>query len=152
MTYKEVQLRLHNDNCAHNSKIKSSNFIEALLCTEYPYTVYHEWECKFFSIEEKKSHGECYTLYMIITHNFKDTIDSRYITVIYNTIVQAARQLQWQNFCQTLHSWTTPHTSSLRVNYGLSFVRYSKKNDRDISRVYCTFYWIQQSTLQTIYM
>ena len=31
------------------------------------------------------------------------TLDSRYITVIYNTILHTAQQLQWQNFGQTLH-------------------------------------------------
>ena len=37
------------------------------------------------------------------------------------------------------HSRTTPHTSPLRANYGGSFVSYTKKNDRDISRVHCMY-------------
>ena len=32
-----------------------------------------------------------------------------------------------------LHTRTTPHTSPLRANYGVSSVSYTKKNDRDIS-------------------
>ena len=47
--------------------------------------------------------------------------------IIYNTIVHTAKQLQWQNFGQTLHSQTTPYQSPLRAVYGLSFMSYSKK-------------------------
>ena len=36
-----------------------------------------------------------------------------------------------------LHSRTTPHKSPLRSSYGVSFVSYTKKNDRDILRVHC---------------
>ena len=59
------------------------------------------------------------------------TIDSRYIAVIYNTIVNTAQQLQWQNFSQTLHLRMTPHCGVFSVNY-------SKKNDRHIPRAHCT--------------
>ena len=41
-------------------------------------------------------------------------------------------------FRSDLHSRTTPHTSTLRANYGVSFVSYTKKNDRDISGAHCT--------------
>ena len=50
------------------------------------------------------------------------TLDSRYIAVIYNTIVHTTQQSQWYNFGQTLHSGTTPHTSPLWASYGVSFV------------------------------
>ena len=36
-----------------------------------------------------------------------------------------------------LHSRTTHHSSPLRASYGVSFVNYAKKRDRDISRVHC---------------
>ena len=47
-----------------------------------------------------------------------------------------------------LHSRTTPHTSPLRARYGVSFVSYTNKNDRDISRVYCNYLtpWYISST------
>ena len=51
-----------------------------------------------------------------------NTIDSRFIAVIYNMIVHTAPQLQRQNFSQTLHSRMTPHTSPLRASCGVSFV------------------------------
>ena len=35
-----------------------------------------------------------------------------------------------------LYSRTTPHASPLRASYGVSFVSYTKKNDRDISRAH----------------
>ena len=35
-----------------------------------------------------------------------------------------------------LYSRTTPHSSPLRASYGVSFVSYTKNNDRDISRAY----------------
>ena len=35
------------------------------------------------------------------------------------------------------HSRTTPHTPPLRASYGVSFVSYTKNNDRDISIVHC---------------
>ena len=36
-----------------------------------------------------------------------------------------------------MHARPTPHTSPWRASYGVSFVSYSKKNHRDISRAYC---------------
>ena len=36
-----------------------------------------------------------------------------------------------------LHSRTTPHSSPLRASYGVSFMSYRKKIDRDISRAHC---------------
>ena len=66
-----------------------------------------------------------------------NTIDSRYIAVIYNTIINTGQQLQWYNFGQTLRSRTTPHTSPSRTSYGVSFVRSWNKYYRDISRAHC---------------
>ena len=68
------------------------------------------------------------------------TIDSRYIAVIYNTIVHTAKPLQWQNFSHTLQTQNTPHTSPLRASYGVSFVSYSKKNECDISKAHFILY------------
>ena len=47
-------------------------------------------------------------------------------------------------FRSDLHSRTTPHTLSLRASYGVSFVTYTKKMDRNISRAHCaiTFFLI----------
>ena len=42
------------------------------------------------------------------------------------------------------HSRTTPHTSPLRASYGVSFVSYTKKNDRDISRAHCNYSSLHQ--------
>ena len=36
-----------------------------------------------------------------------------------------------------LHSRTTPHNSPLRASYGVSFLSYKKKSDRDVSRAHC---------------
>ena len=38
-----------------------------------------------------------------------------------------------------LHPRTTPHTWPLRASYGVTFVSYTKKNDRDISRTHYTW-------------
>ena len=62
------------------------------------------------------------------------TTDSRYIVVIYNTIMHTAQKLQCQNLGQTLHLRMTPHTSPLWSSYGVSFMSYSKKNDGNIYR------------------
>ena len=37
-----------------------------------------------------------------------------------------------------LHSRTTPHTWLLRASFGVSFMSYTKKNDRNISGVHRT--------------
>ena len=63
----------------------------------------------------------------------EDTIDLRYIAVIYNTILHTELRLQWYNFDQTLHSRTSPHISPSRASYGVSFARCLKKCDRDLS-------------------
>ena len=64
--------------------------------------------------------------------SFLNTVDSRYIEVIYSTILHTEQQLQRYNFGQTLHSRTTPHTSPSRANDTMS-----KKHDRDISKAHC---------------
>ena len=51
--------------------------------------------------------------------------------------MHTTQQLQWQNFGQTLHSWTAPHTTPLRMSYRVSFMSCSTKNDCDISKVHC---------------
>ena len=75
-------------------------------------------------------------LYSSCPHGWRCTKDSRYIAVIYNTIVHEWQQLRWYNFTQTLHSRTTHHSSSARVGYWVPFVKSSKKYDRDISRAH----------------
>ena len=74
--------------------------------------------------------------------NASDTIDSRYIAVVYNTIIHKEQLSQWHNFGQTLYSRTTHHISPSRASYGVSFVRSSRKYDRGISRAHCTYYFI----------
>ena len=63
----------------------------------------------------------------IVIHIYHDNVHSTTITII--------------KFRSDLHWRTTSHTSPLRASYGVSFVSYTKKNDRDISRAYCTGYW-----------
>ena len=92
---------------------------------------------------------------LMIRPEYRYTYTIRYIGVIHNTIVHTAQQLQWQNLGQTLHSRTTPiHTSPLRASYGVSFVSYSKKNDRDISRAHtiyiCIYIYIHQNFTDTL--
>ena len=45
-----------------------------------------------------------------------------------------------------LHSRKTPHSSPLRASYGVSFVSYTKKNDRYIERAHCTEVWRSRET------
>ena len=52
-------------------------------------------------------------------------------------IIHTEQQLQWYNFSQTLDSRTTPHISPSRVSYGLSFLKSSKKYDRNLSGTHC---------------
>ena len=47
--------------------------------------------------------------------NQNNTKDSRYIAVLYNTIVHKAEQLERQNSSQHLHSRTTAYTSPLII-------------------------------------
>ena len=55
----------------------------------------------------------------------------------YNAMIHTKQQLQWFDFGQTLHSRTAPQSSPSQASYGVSFVKYSKKYDRDISRAHC---------------
>ena len=55
------------------------------------------------------------------------------------------------NCGQTLHSGTTPHTSPSRASYGVSFVRSSKKNGRNISRAHCIMWYCFQHKSCFIY-
>ena len=76
--------------------------------------------------------------------NEHTTIVSRYLAVIYNTIIHPEQQLQWYNFDQTLHSRMTPDISPSRASYAVSFVNYSKKYDRDYrERIVFGFPWQQ---------
>ena len=59
---------------------------------------------------------------------FKYYTLSIYIAVIYDAIMIKLRSC--------LHSWTTTHTSPLQASNGVSFVSYTKENDRDISRTH----------------
>ena len=47
-----------------------------------------------------------------------------------------------------LHSRKTPHTSPLRASYGVSFVSYTKKKYRDISRAHCCITGCHTAALQ----
>ena len=79
-----------------------------------------------------------YCLYRINGFKPADTIDSRYIAVMYDTIVQTVQQLQWMNFSQICTHEMSPQISPLRASYGVFFVNSTKKNDRNISRAHCT--------------
>ena len=46
-----------------------------------------------------------------------------------------------------LHSRKAPHTSPLRASHGVSFVSYTKKNDRDISRAHCIWYAMSSTSI-----
>ena len=64
-------------------------------------------------------------------------VNSRYIAVVYNTIMHVKQQLRCKIVGQTLHSRTTPHSSPVRASYMVSLVSSSKKNDRCISKAHC---------------
>ena len=64
--------------------------------------------------------------------------DSRYIAVIYVYDSVQSTAITMIKLQSGLQSQTTPHTSPLRVSYGVSFVSYTAKNDCDISGVHCT--------------
>ena len=65
------------------------------------------------------------------------TIDSEYVAVMYDTIVRTQHNNYNDKTSVRFALSKTPHTWSLRASYGVSFVSYTKKNDRDISRAYC---------------
>ena len=78
-----------------------------------------------------------YNLLTILTLGTDDevcTIYSQFIAIINDTIIHTEQWLKCKNFGHILHSRTTPHISTSRASYGVSIVRSSKKNDRDISR------------------
>ena len=50
-----------------------------------------------------------------------------------------------------LHSRMTPHTSPLRARYGVSFVCYTRKNDRDISRAHCIIHVSPKLSLHVLW-
>ena len=90
--------------------------------------------CGLKTVNLPLRHGIWHLIYRYMWFN---TIDSRYIMVIYNTIIHTEQSLQWDNFGQTLHSWMTPHISPSRASYGVSFMGSLKKYHCDISRVHC---------------
>ena len=73
------------------------------------------------------------------------TIESRYIAVIYDTIVYTAQQLQWKDFGQIFTHKRHP------IPF---FVSSTKENDRDILTAYCVlpatlFVWLPGDYLLT---
>ena len=60
------------------------------------------------------------------------TINSRYIAVEYNTILTTIPEEEIK-ICSNYQ--LTKDTSSLRVSYGVTFMKYFDKSDREISRV-----------------
>ena len=76
----------------------------------------------------------CLRLWMLL-----DTIDSRYIAVIYNTIIHTKQQLQWYNLGQTMHARTTPHILPSRARYGVSFEKLLTRYACDIWKAQCIY-------------
>ena len=71
------------------------------------------------------------------------------LAIFYNMIIHTELQLQWYSFGQTLHSRMTPHhISPSRASNGVSFVKSSKKYDRDISRAHCI--WMMHSLSRSV--
>ena len=69
-----------------------------------------------------------------------DTLDYRYIAVIYNAITHTGQHcVTMVKLRQDFVFTNTTHISPSRASYGVSFVRSSKNNDRDIARARCTY-------------
>ena len=60
---------------------------------------------------------------------FQNIVGCRYNAVQYDMILYTALQLARQNINQGKNPQKTPHSSPIRANYGVTFVRISKKID-----------------------
>ena len=69
--------------------------------------------------------------------SFVSTINSRYITLQYSTILRIAQQLRRQNICQTSNSRKTPKRRPNEL--WESFASYFEKSDREISGAHLFF-------------
>ena len=66
-------------------------------------------------------------------HIYKNTFNSRYIAVLYKTILLTARQLQSQYRGQS-----SQIIIDNQISYGASYMTYLWGNERKISRVHCS--------------
>ena len=76
-----------------------------------------------------------------------DTIDCRYITVKFNTILHIMQLIRRYNFDQTWNSWITPISRQL----WLSFVSYWRERDREISGMRCIECTLQSTSVSVMF-
>ena len=79
------------------------------------------------------------------------TVESRYNAAQYTMLSHAAMQWQQQNINQNSNSPKAPHTSPLRVIYGVSVAEISEKMDCVITTPHCITHKSQRKTCRILW-
>ena len=91
--------------------------------------------------QSPKLHFYKIIFYWMKTSELKVTFINYYILSIYRSHIPHNNAhnptVTRVKLLSDFQTWMTPHTLPLRVSYGVSFMSFSKKSNRDISRAHC---------------